>query len=147
MKANTDGNQREAVSSGGVVIRLFRGRPEILLLRDRRFPAWTLPKGHVQPGETLEQAAAREIREEAGVTSAKVSKLLGAARRYVERAKEWKTTHYFLIRTDPDQPKGNLESEFSEIRWFPLDELPTMYLTEQQQILDTHRTELGSIKD
>ena len=51
----------EAISAGGVIARTNLNAVEVLLLRDKRYEAWTLPKGHVESGETLEQAALREI--------------------------------------------------------------------------------------
>ena len=62
---------REEVSSGGVVI--FGNA--ILLLRKYNGD-WVLPKGKVEPGEELEDAAKREVREEAGV-KAEIIKYLG----------------------------------------------------------------------
>ncbi len=56
----------EAVSAGGIIIRYTDSGPELLLTRDKRYTAWVVPKGHVEDGETLEQAALREIKEEAG---------------------------------------------------------------------------------
>jgi diadenosine hexaphosphate hydrolase (ATP-forming) len=60
--------ERPPTHAGGVVARLDAGRPRYLLVRARRDPTqWVFPKGHVEPGETSEQAAVREVREEAGV--------------------------------------------------------------------------------
>jgi 8-oxo-dGTP pyrophosphatase MutT (NUDIX family) len=53
--------------AGGVVVRQAGGRREFLLVRARRSQAWVFPKGHVEEGESLEQAAVREVGEEAGV--------------------------------------------------------------------------------
>jgi 8-oxo-dGTP pyrophosphatase MutT (NUDIX family) len=53
--------------AGGVVYRDSPGGIEYLIVRARRDPsAWVLPKGHIERGETPEQAAVREIEEEAG---------------------------------------------------------------------------------
>lgn len=128
-------NKPEAVSAGGVIVRDISNAIEVLLLRDRRYDAWTLPKGHVEEGETLEQAALREIHEEAGVTEASILFELGTFRRYVEKAQEWKTIHYFLISTSQDQPQGKYENEYMETRWFPLAQLPAMYLPEQEKVI------------
>lgn len=54
--------------AGGVVARTVSGGREYLLVEARRSRGqWVLPKGHIEPGETPEAAAAREVQEEAGV--------------------------------------------------------------------------------
>ena len=54
--------------AGAVAFRMHDGRPQILLVTARRNPSqWIFPKGTVEPGETLEEAALREAREEAGL--------------------------------------------------------------------------------
>ncbi|MBO4558347.1 MAG: NUDIX domain-containing protein [Bacteroidales bacterium] len=63
---------KREVAAGGLVRRapgflgrLFGGRPRALLFYRRG--AWDMPKGHVDPGETLEQTALREVTEETGL--------------------------------------------------------------------------------
>lgn len=51
------------LGAGGVV---FNAKREVLLLRDR-MGFWVFPKGHPEPGESLEEAAVREVWEETGV--------------------------------------------------------------------------------
>ncbi|MCL6580396.1 MAG: NUDIX domain-containing protein [Firmicutes bacterium] len=63
----------EEVSAGGVVFRR-NPRLELLMIRDR-FGRWAFPKGHVEPGETAEEAAVREIEEETGVRGTVVGEL------------------------------------------------------------------------
>ena len=54
--------------AGAVVVRLDRSEPEYLLVTARRNPDnWIFPKGHIEPGESAEDAAIREAEEEAGV--------------------------------------------------------------------------------
>ena len=129
-------SKKEAISSGGVIIRRDNKKVEVLLIRDTRFENWVLPKGHVEDGETIEQAALREIKEEAGVTSATIKYELGRVRRFVEKANEWKTIVYFLINTSNEQPLGKFESEYTEAKWFSIDCLPNMYLPEQLKIIN-----------
>jgi 8-oxo-dGTP pyrophosphatase MutT (NUDIX family) len=60
--------------AGGVVARTVDGVREYLLVEPRRSPGeWVLPKGHIEPGETPEMTARREVEEEAGVRAAVVA--------------------------------------------------------------------------
>jgi 8-oxo-dGTP pyrophosphatase MutT (NUDIX family) len=59
---------KEPTHAGGIVYRLDQGVPEFLLITARRQPSdWVYPKGHIDPGETAEEAAVREVVEESGV--------------------------------------------------------------------------------
>jgi diadenosine hexaphosphate hydrolase (ATP-forming) len=63
--------------AGGIVYRQSERGPEYLIVRARRDPtAWVFPKGHIEPGETAEAAAVREVAEEAGC-AARVVAMLG----------------------------------------------------------------------
>ena len=54
--------------AGSIVVRLEGKEPQVLLVTGKRNPkSWIFPKGHIEKGETPEQAALRETREEAGV--------------------------------------------------------------------------------
>jgi 8-oxo-dGTP pyrophosphatase MutT (NUDIX family) len=63
------------VAAGGVIVRGH----EVLLLHKHRLDEYVLPKGHVDPGETVEQAALREAREETGFANLRVLAQLGQA--------------------------------------------------------------------
>jgi 8-oxo-dGTP pyrophosphatase MutT (NUDIX family) len=61
--------------AGGVVARTVDGERQYLLVEARRSRGeWVLPKGHIEPGETPEAAAVREVQEEAGVRAAVVAR-------------------------------------------------------------------------
>lgn len=61
--------------AGGVVSRIVDGQREYLLVEASRVRGlWVLPKGHIEPGETPEAAAVREVEEEAGVRAAIVAR-------------------------------------------------------------------------
>src|SRR3982751_6556321 len=62
--------------AGAIVVRLDGDEPQVLLVTAKRNPKrWIFPKGHIEKGETAEEAALREGREEAGV----VGKTIGPA--------------------------------------------------------------------
>ncbi len=63
-------------TAGGVVLRSGEQGLEVLLIQDSK-NRWTVPKGHIEPGETPRQTAAREIGEETGLTNIKVGAYLG----------------------------------------------------------------------
>ncbi len=61
--------------AGGIVYRGPAGAREYLLVRARAAREWVFPKGHIEPDETAEQAAVREVHEEAGVRARIVASL------------------------------------------------------------------------
>jgi diadenosine hexaphosphate hydrolase (ATP-forming) len=62
--------------AGGVVVRADGHEPLYLLVRARKDPTqWVFPRGHIEPGETLTEAATREVREEAGVRASVLTPL------------------------------------------------------------------------
>lgn len=115
---------QKEVSAGGVVYRRTSEGIEVVLAsrRTRRGDlAWGLAKGGIEDGETHEQAAIREVREETGLV-AKIEADLGDTKyMYVwDDVRIRKTVHFFLMRFEG----GNVEDrddEMEEIRWFPLD--------------------------
>jgi 8-oxo-dGTP pyrophosphatase MutT (NUDIX family) len=97
-------------AAGGVVVRDGR----VLLVHRARYDDWSLPKGKLEPGETWEQAAVREVREETGVR-ATVVRELGSTRYDVDG--EPKEVRWFRMET-PDEPRAQMEVD--EVRWAPV---------------------------
>ena len=114
---------RNEVSAGGVVYRLGDGGTEICLAarRTRRGDlAWGLPKGNVEPEETPEAAAVREVLEETGL-EAEIEHDLGTIRYFYvwEGVRVRKQVRFFLMRgTGGDV--ANHDEEMEDVRWFPV---------------------------
>ncbi|HVE84342.1 MAG TPA: NUDIX domain-containing protein [Myxococcales bacterium] len=81
--------------AGGVVFRVQGGRVEYLAVRSSDDTRWVLPKGHIEDGESEEEAAIREVREESGV-AAEVIWPLGELR--YRRGKKKVRACFFLMR-------------------------------------------------
>lgn len=127
-------NVKHRTGAGGVVVRIEKAKILIALIRDRGDHEYVLPKGGVEYGETLEQAATREIEEEAGFRNLKLLGELGAAERLGGKKSVWQKTHYFLFLTDEKEGKPTDRRDW-EVAWFDLDKLPEMYWREQEQLI------------
>ena len=91
---------REYSHAGGVVARIVDGEPQYLLVEAKgRSGEWVLPKGHIESGETAEDAAVREVEEEAGVHAAIVAR--AGDNEYMAEGERVRTI-FFLMRYEGD---------------------------------------------
>jgi 8-oxo-dGTP pyrophosphatase MutT (NUDIX family) len=105
--------ERPDTHAGGVVYRDSDHGPRYLIVKARRDPSiWVLPKGHIEPGETREDAAVREIQEEAGCRATIVSPLGLLVFANVR-------TRIYLMRFERDVPAA----EDREVFWGSADEV------------------------
>ena len=87
---------RKPTHAGGVVYHIVAGHPRFLLVTARRSPhVWVFPEGHIEDGETPEDAAAREVEEESGVDGTVVERI-GDVR--IQLRGEDQTIRYFLMQ-------------------------------------------------
>jgi 8-oxo-dGTP pyrophosphatase MutT (NUDIX family) len=113
-------------SAGGVVVR----DDEVIVVVPNRRGArgqrvLALPKGHVDPGESPEQAAEREVREEAGV-EADLREKLGDVRYWYQRGgrRILKVVSFYLFDYRSGSPDDH-DDEIEEARWMPLTDAAT----------------------
>jgi mutator protein MutT len=112
---------RGVTHAGGVVYRPNGAVVEILLVTAKRNPAaWIFPKGHIERGETPEQAALREVQEEAGVVAI-LEAPVGTPLDFDAPA-EHVRVQYFLMRMSEESP----DTDGREKRWVPIDEAERM---------------------
>src|SRR5215211_9214312 len=114
---------RSEVSAGGIVYRPEEEAIEIALAarRTRRGDlSWGLAKGAIEPGETEEQAAVREVLEETGL-EVDVESDLGDIRYFYvwEGVRVRKRVHFYLMRMTGGDAKDH-DTEMEDVRWFPL---------------------------
>jgi 8-oxo-dGTP pyrophosphatase MutT (NUDIX family) len=112
------------VSAGGVVLRNGDHGPEVLLCGRTADKLWALPKGTPEQGESLEETAKREVREETGV-EVEVTGMVGEIKYWFSRPQEgvryYKTVRHYRFRPIGGDPSLH-DHEFDDVRWFPVEE-------------------------
>ncbi|MBM3743321.1 MAG: NUDIX hydrolase [Actinobacteria bacterium] len=118
----------DEISAGGLVIDQS-GTKGLLIGRidardkSRERLLWSLPKGHIEEGESPEAAALREVKEETGIES-EISKSLGVIDFWFMAGGKriHKTVHHFLFKETGGKIAPQV-SEVDDVRWFPLTEI------------------------
>lgn len=110
---------REIVAAGGYVVRRRPGshEPDILVIYRRG--EWDLPKGKLDPGETPEEGALREVREEAGIRRLELVRSLGSTvHGYVEKGTFFaKTTHWYAMTTEQESFVPEAKEGIERVEW------------------------------
>jgi 8-oxo-dGTP diphosphatase len=106
-------------AAGGLVVRDGR----VLLVHRPRYDDWSLPKGKLDAGETFEQAAVREVEEEAGLRCELTQELPEV--RYTDHRGRPKVVRYWLMRAPDDEAAFEPNDEVDEIAWLAPDDAAT----------------------
>jgi len=145
--ARTYAKRVDEVSAGGLVIDTTGKLGLLIGRRDQKDSSgkrilWSLPKGHIEEGETPEQAALREVAEETGIQS-EIEKSLGIIDFWFMAGGKriHKTVHHYLFRESGGLLAAQ-ESEVDEVAWFPLGEIieKLAYPDEKKLIARTNAT-------
>jgi len=93
---------------------------EILLIQDSK-NRWTIPKGHIEEGETARQTAEREVREETGLQEMKVLDWLGKINFRYRRSNSLvlMTTEIFLVKAEGQSGSVKKEKWMASLAWLP----------------------------
>jgi 8-oxo-dGTP pyrophosphatase MutT (NUDIX family) len=115
---------REYTAGGVVFRRTGAGNLEILMIQDR-LGRWTIPKGHVEEGESLEQTALREVAEETGLTELQLGEKLDKLHFFYRKEGKliFMTTFVFLMEAlgDTDAIQVEESEGIVDAKWFPYE--------------------------
>lgn len=127
------------VSAGGVVCRRTSDGLEVVLCGRLKAGTWSLPKGTPDDGESIEQTALREVREETGL-DATIDEPLGTIEYWFAApggsVRYHKRVHYFLM-TATGGSMDDHDPEFDIVRWFP---------AERAMVEMTYDNEIGVVR-
>jgi ADP-ribose pyrophosphatase YjhB (NUDIX family) len=133
----------DETSAGGLVLDLSGGVPLGALIgrtNRRGRLLWSLPKGHVEAGETREQAAVREVAEETGIAGEIIGTLGSIDFWFVADGRRvHKTVHHFLMRATGGA-LSDTDVEVSAVAWVPLPQIPDrLAYSDERGLLDVAR--------
>ena len=110
---------------------------KVLLVRHTYMDGWYMPGGGVKRGETFDQAARREAREEVGARLNELS-LMGAYTNFTE----WKNDHNILFFSSDFTLDGSHDREIAELRFYPLGDLPDRLWPGHRLRLEEYRSKV-----
>ncbi len=128
---------RPIEAAGGLV---YREDEKLLFIK--RKGKWDLPKGKMEEGETIEEAALREVQEETNLSDLRITRELPVTRHtYKEKGDRiLKRTYWFEMTSKGEGAKPEKEEGITEVRWME----PTTFLEED---LDTYRTLVDLVRE
>lgn len=135
------------VSSGGVLFRRDGDAIEVVLIQTRA-DRWQIPKGAIEEGETREQAARREVREETGIDGDVLEHLETIEYWFTagtRRQKRHKSVHLFLLQFLSGDTKDH-DDESIDAKWFPIEEAAAkLSFANERHALDLARSRIAAL--
>ena len=121
-RARRSSRVRDAAAAGGVVVRGSGDRVEVVLAGRESDRTWVFPKGTPDDGETVEETALREVREETGL-DVEIVRPIGQIEYWfaVPGQRVHKVVHFFLMRAVGGDISRH-DHEYDEVRWVAVDE-------------------------
>jgi 8-oxo-dGTP pyrophosphatase MutT (NUDIX family) len=141
--------QVEEISAGGVVVDRTAGGLRVALIGrlDRSGKLrWSLPKGHIEAGESAEGAAVREVAEETGIQARVIAALGTVDYRFVAEGRQvHKTVHHFLMAAQGGE-LSDADIEVTEVAWVPLAEVAgRLAYAGERRLVDRVQAELDDL--
>jgi 8-oxo-dGTP diphosphatase len=125
-------------AAGGVLWRQSGDQRQFAIIHRPKYDDWTLPKGKLDPGETHEQAAMREVSEETGFS---VELGAGLGDTFYEHDGRPKRVRYWSMRAAGGQFRPN--TEVDDIHWLPLEDARRLLTYERDRAVLDRFTEGG----
>lgn len=132
--SNKRKERRRTVSCGAVTYRVENGKTYVLLIKQfSNNDSWGIPKGHVNDGETLEDCAVREVREETGVT-VKLGERLPDCHARLKNEDKTVVSYLATVVGDHEPKHDDPDNEVADAQWIPIDQLPKVHAYQQQLV-------------
>jgi len=137
------------ISAGGVAFRKRKNQIEVALISVGDNNRWQLPKGIVDKGESTEDAAVREVREEAGIDSDIVERIDKVEYWYFwneddQRVRYHKFVYFYLLRYKSGDVRDH-DDEVNEARWVEIGEAITLLAySSEKKIVEKAKALIGS---
>jgi len=122
------------VSAGGVVIKKIKGVFKVLVIHRNQMNDWTLPKGHLKQGESLQETAIREVKEETSITAFPKEYIGQTTYKFIDAKRKvfyFRTVHWFLMICKNSKVTKKKDREILRAIWKPFDNKIYRLLTYQ----------------
>jgi 8-oxo-dGTP pyrophosphatase MutT (NUDIX family) len=135
-------------SAGGVAFRKQDGRIDVALISVGADNRWQLPKGLVDKGESTEDAAIREVREEAGIDTEIVTRIDKVEYWYFwkengQRIRYHKFVYFYLLRYKAGDVRDH-DHEVNEARWVDIDDaIKMLAFDNEKKIMEKAKELIG----